>query len=267
MVCFNSLSRSTCKSSTLSPLCHCFTKPRTYPIDPPVPASSPPVEQVRLPSRSKTPTNPPEEPTARSPALNGDLNPAMHANDNQEGAENTSSQPMEQSKDNAAQSEQTDQALEAALQDAVRAEADSHSQDSDEMDMEVSYAPDPAELAPELLVEPVEEDNRSPEYSPALNRTAPEFTDRESDGYEPPDATAPAEAPESPPFSPAPPESIHEVADESMQDINTPQALSEEGQIATDDSQPLANSSPQVLLEVNGFFKLLQPAPRLLMSF
>jgi hypothetical protein len=148
---------------------------------------------------------------------------------------------------------QTDQALEAALQEAVRVEADSQSQDSDEMDMEELYAPDPAQLAPELPVEPLESDNRSPEYSPELSRPAPGVADRESDGYEPPDATALTEAPDSPPFSPAPPESVLAAADESMQDVNSPQALSEEGQIATDNLQPLVDAPSRVLLEVNGF--------------
>jgi hypothetical protein len=119
---------------------------------------------------------------------------------------------VEEAKNDSAESGPTNQALEAALQEAVRAEADSHSQHSD-MDMEVSYTPNQAQLAPELPSDPVEEGNRSPEYSLALARTAQEIADRESDGYEPPDATAPTEAPESPPFSPAPPESIHEIAD------------------------------------------------------
>jgi hypothetical protein len=122
------------------------------------------------------------------------------------------------------------------------------------MEMEISYAPDPAELAPEMPAESDEEANRSPEYSPELNRTITEVADRESDDYEPPDATAPAEAPESPPFSPAPPEPLHEVADEPMQDVNSPQPLSEDGQIASDDAQPLVNGTPQVVLEVKCFY-------------
>jgi hypothetical protein len=166
---------------------------------------------------------------------------------------------MGEAKGGSSESEPTNQALEATLQEAVRAEADSHSQHSDDMDMDVSYALDPAELAPELPSNPAE-DNRSPEYSPVLNRAAPEITDRESDGYEPPDATAPTEAPESPPFSPAPPESIHE-ADEIMQDVNSTQALDEPN--SAEDAQPLVNGSPQVLLDVTAFV-LPQTAPGLL---
>jgi hypothetical protein len=147
------------------------------------------------------------------------------------------------------------------LQDAVRAEADSHSHDGHEMDMEVSYAPDPTQLAPELSSEPVEEENRSPEYSPVLERTAPEVPDRESDNYEPPDATDPTDAPESPPFSPAPPESIHELADDTMQDVNSTQAIDEDGQNNTEEIQPLLNGSPQQLLEVNSIF-IVQISPR-----
>ncbi len=167
---------------------------------------------------------------------------------------------MEETNSRLAESAPTDQALEAALQEAVRAEADSHSHVSDETDMVVSYAPDPTQLEPELPAEPAEpteEGSRSPEYSPELNRIVPEVIDRESDGYEPPDATAPTEAPESPPFSPAPPESVHELAEESMQDINSPQPLSEDGQIASDDAQPLpslVNGTPQVVLEVKCLF-------------
>lgn len=208
---------------------------------------------MRLPSRSKTPTSLPNEATTQATALNGDSNPTTNTDDNQDRAENALPEPME-TNEASVESEPTDQALEAALQEAVRAEADSHSRDGDVMDMEVSYAPDPAQLAPEVPAEPIEEDNRSPEYSPELNRTAPEVTDRESDGYEPPDATAPTEAPESPPFSPAPPEFIHEVADESIPEINSTQAISEDGEITTDDIQPLADGTAQALLEVNGFY-------------
>ncbi|KAH8787177.1 hypothetical protein BGZ57DRAFT_755743 [Hyaloscypha finlandica] len=216
--------------------------PRTYPVDPSVPPSSPPIEQMRLPSRSKTPTSLPNEVMTQATAPDGDSNPTTNTDDNQDRAENALLEPME-TNEASVETEPTDQALEAALQEAVRAEADSHSRDGDGMDMEVSYAPDPAQLAPEVPAEPIEEDNRSPEYSPQLNRTAPEVTDRESDGYEPPDATAPTEVPESPPFSPAPPESIHEVADESIPEINSTQAISEDGEITTDDIQPVADDA------------------------
>ncbi|KAE9365161.1 hypothetical protein N431DRAFT_430676 [Stipitochalara longipes BDJ] len=215
-----------------------------------VPAPSPPIEQYRLSSRSKSPTNLPIEAVPHTTAINGESNLLTNTDNDHDRTGDTSSELMQETKNSSIESAPTDQALEAALQEAVRAEADSHSHDSDEMDMEVSYAPNSAQLAPEVPAQPAEEADRSPEYSPELNRTVPEVTDRESDGYEPPDATAPTEALESPPFSPAPPESVHhEVADESMQDVNSPQPLSEDGQIASDDARPLVNGTPQVVLE------------------
>ena len=250
---FTSLPFDRFHNSLLFHLSHYLAKPRTYPIDPSVPASSPPVEQYRLPSRSKSPTNPPADTATFATAINGESNLLTNTDNRLDVTRDSPPERLEGTKDGSAESEPTDQALEAALQEAVRAEADSHSHDSDEMEMETSYAPDPAQLAPEVPAEAAEEANRSPEYSPELNRTIPEVADRESDGYEPPDATAPAEAPESPPFSPAPPETLHEVADESMQDFNSPQPLSEDGQIASDDAQPLVNGTPQVVLEVKCF--------------
>ncbi|KAF8858811.1 hypothetical protein BDZ45DRAFT_673742 [Acephala macrosclerotiorum] len=138
-------------------------------------------------------------------------------------------QPEEtQTKEDHQDSASTNQALEAALQEAVRAEADLHAHgDEDQMDadmdMENSYAPDPNHLAPESSSSVVLENEGSPDYSPVLNRTLPEVPERESDDYEPPEATAPIEAPvpDSPPFSPAPPQSLPDPqADESM-DIDT----------------------------------------------
>jgi len=98
-----------------------------------------------------------------------------------------------------------DHALEAALQEAVRADADAHypnahSPDEGELDIEMSYAPDPAELAPESPA--VEEDNTA--YSPPQELALQiGLGEEEEDDYEPPEATPPAI---SPPFSPAPPD-------------------------------------------------------------
>jgi hypothetical protein len=246
-----------------------LAKPRTYPTDPSIPASSPAVEHTSILSRSiengeeatrpvsETPTSQHNAATLHTPALNSDRKPTTDIDDSQDHAKNTLPAAMEETKDDSTEREPSNQALEAALQEAVRAEVDSHSQQRDEMDIEVSYTPGPAQLALDLPSDPVEEDNRSPEYSPTLTRTAPEMADRESDGYEPPDATAPTEAPESPPFSPAPPESIHEVADESMQDVNSTQALDEDERNTAKDTQPLINGTSQVLFDVNGF--LLPP--------
>lgn len=250
---------------------HCLAKSRTYPTDPSISASSPPGEQICLPSRSRsvenhenheeatravseTPGNIPKEATPQPPAFNGAADATTNNSGIQTQAENTLPGQVVETKDHFAENEPTDQALEAALQEAVRAEADARSHDSDQIDMETFYAPDPAQLAPELQIEALEEDNRSPGDSPALNRTGPETIDRESDDYEPPDATAPTEALESPPFSPAPPESVQEVADVSMQDIDSTQALDEDEPGVTENTQPLLNGTPQVLLEVNGFY-------------
>lgn len=118
---------------------------------------------------------------------------------------------------NPTQQVSTDQALEAALQEAVRAEADYHA----DTEMDISFAPDPNQLAPESCSNPAEGEIHSPEYTPVLESTVVEDMDGESDIYEPPEATPPVDMPspiESPPFSPAPPEVIEpRVVDEPMQ--------------------------------------------------
>ena len=108
-----------------------------------------------------------------------------------------------------------DHALEAALQEAVRAEADEHHEEVD-IEMEASHAPDPDQLAPES---PLATEQGSPIYSPLIRRASGGSVG-ESEDYEPPEATPP---PQSPPFSPAPPD--HDdlsIIDESMQDIIDP---------------------------------------------
>jgi hypothetical protein len=241
-------------------------KSPTHSLEPSRPASSK-VEELSLPSRStqnheeatrpdsnETCTDAPTEAISPSTILNSNLNSTININDNQDPTEQLLSQSREETKDDSNESAPTDESLEAALQEAVRAEADSHLQGGgDGMNIEVSYAPDPTQLAPELPPDPVEEENRSPEYSPTLHRTAPDVPDRESDDYEPPDATAPSDVLESPPFSPAPPESIHELADDSMQDVNPIQAIDEDGQ-NTEETQPLHHGSSQQLLEVKSIF-------------
>jgi RNA recognition motif-containing protein len=121
----------------------------------------------------------------------------------------------------------SDQALEAALQEQVRAEAESHKQSDEEMDVEDSHAPDPSQLTPEITPNSVEGSSSIPEVvvrsddeevratqlpdvqSPTIN-TEMELGE-ENDDYEPPEATRTVNAPspiESPPFSPAPPDSV-----------------------------------------------------------
>ncbi|TVY33828.1 hypothetical protein LSUB1_G007417 [Lachnellula subtilissima] len=117
----------------------------------------------------------------------------------------------------------TDQALEAALQDAVRAEADIHGPGGSDVDMETSFAPDPTKLAPESSSSA--EDVDSPMYSPVLGRAIPHVPEAESDNYEPPEATPAVDEPspvESPPFSPAPPDVISEssLVDDSIQVVD-----------------------------------------------
>jgi hypothetical protein len=134
----------------------------------------------------------------------------------------------------------TDRDLEAALQEAVRAEADSHSHGYDDNEMETSFAPDPSQPAPETGSPRTDDAANSPEYSPVLERAGPIVAEIDmtegSDIYEPPEGTPPvdintaqppasnlASPSPSPSFSPAPPEEDHEPdqIDETMDDIDT----------------------------------------------
>ncbi|KAG4433393.1 hypothetical protein IFR05_011129 [Cadophora sp. M221] len=171
--------------------------------------------------------------------------------------EEPSSETLADAKDQEGSKEipSTDQALEAALQEAVRAEVDSHVQEEEDMDIEDFYAPDPSQLEPQTPTH-IREQTGSPEYSPALDRTIPNTNQHESDDYEPPEATPPIEeqfAPDSPPFSPAPPEIVSEVVDDENLDIDmlevepAPAAnIVEQGQI--EENLPSTNGSfPQVI--------------------
>jgi hypothetical protein len=147
-----------------------------------------------------------------------------------------------------------DQALEAALQEAVRAEVDSLADVENDMDIEVSYAPDPNQLAPASPSNP--EGSRSPAYSPTLDRTMPDAPDRESDDYEPPDATAPDDIPapvESPPFSPAPPEDIPELEDDNMPDFDIAQVNDKDAHNSTGELSLVQRGSPPRVVEVTNF--------------
>lgn len=126
------------------------------------------------------------------------------------------------------QSPSSDRALEAALQEQVRTEAESHEQSEDDVDMEDSYAPDPAQLAPVSVTNSVVEGPGSTvlesaadlnggtaetDELPIVENVPMDIDDEDDDDYEPPEATPPVEVPspvESPPFSPAPPESVSE---------------------------------------------------------
>ena len=123
----------------------------------------------------------------------------------------------------------SDQALEAALQEKVRVEAESHGQCEADLNFEDSYAPDPAQLAPisssNSVVEgspaipassiPLDGREITPHQLPAIQQDATLAMDidqdDENDDYEPPEATPRVNVPspvDSPPFSPAPPESV-----------------------------------------------------------
>lgn len=110
--------------------------------------------------------------------------------------------------------------MEAALQETLRVDADSH--EDGEIDMEIDiediYAPDPAQLAPKSpdigIVQnnstipggkaTVDDQEASSSQLPNAHKV-PEIENE--DDYEPPEATPP-DLLESPPFSPAPPESL-----------------------------------------------------------
>ncbi|KAH7390304.1 hypothetical protein BKA64DRAFT_678928 [Cadophora sp. MPI-SDFR-AT-0126] len=183
--------------------------------------------------------------------------------------EEPSSETLADSKahDDRKENASTDQALEAALQEAVRAEADSHAQEEDDMDIEDFYAPDPNQLAPRTPTQ-IPEQTGSPEYSPTLDRSIPDAPG-ESDDYEPPEATPPIHesfAPDSPPFSPAPPKSLSEVDNGDSLDIDMPefeparaandveQGHSEENLPSTDGSLPPAVEAHQEVVDKHNLF-------------
>lgn len=101
-----------------------------------------------------------------------------------------------------------DNALEAALQEAVRAEAESQNNEGLNVDKNTSYAPDADEISP---ISPVVDQQRSPSYSPVLHRES-RIVEAEIDEYEPPEAT--------PPLSPTPVnQKDHIDNDDLMQDM------------------------------------------------
>jgi hypothetical protein len=105
-----------------------------------------------------------------------------------------------------------DQALEAALQEATaQPDVQSDTGSASDVEMTDSFAPDPEVLAPasaDCSTESSQQDNGLIESS----EEPIDVADGESDPYEPPEATPPPadalSSPDSPPFSPAPPEAI-----------------------------------------------------------
>jgi hypothetical protein len=168
----------------------------------------------------------------------------------------------DESKDESKEGLSTDRALEAALQEAVRAEADSHAHTEDEMDIEVSYAPDPDQLAPESPSSVANAPAGSPEYSPVLDRSVLDTADRESDDYEPPEATPPVDAPspiESPPFSPAPPATISDHVNDAILDVNSMQNSFRSANENTEEIIPLANGTSPRIHEVHDHLQFSHP--------
>jgi hypothetical protein len=114
-----------------------------------------------------------------------------------------------------------EQALEAVLQEQVHAEAGSHTQEGNDIDIGDSFAPDPAQLAPEsspseaAMVEDntvVQDGGDKSDQLPIVQPSVIGKDNGQDDGdddYEPPEATPPVDVDmHSPPFSPAPPESL-----------------------------------------------------------
>lgn len=163
----------------------------------------------------------------------------------------------------------TNQDLEAALQEAVRADADSAG--PSDVEMEDSVA-NPVQVA-EANTTP-DEQKACSDYSPVLERSqplvaspipdVPEITDvpevdgDDSDNYEPPEATPPADetlSAESSPFSPAPPDSVVAEPD----DIKFPEMSNDDSIDAefisngVEEGLPVENGSVPQLTEVKDF--------------
>jgi hypothetical protein len=150
---------------------------------------------------------------------------------------------------------QADQDPEAALQEAVRVDTDSRDQqrDGNAMDIEDSYAPDPDQLAPISTPGAKEDAERSPSYSPVLERNVPNISDRRSEGdYEPPEAGPSAERTptQSPPFSPAPAEPMTEDIDDLVIFPSNPGQPAADANESVELSLPQMNGSVSMLIEV-----------------
>lgn len=164
---------------------------------------------------------------------------------------------------------ETNQDLEAALQEAVRADADSAG--PSDVEMEDSNAP-PTQVN-EATVTP-DEEKASSDYSPVLERSQPlatsstpntpdvvdvsEIADVDSDNYEPPEATPAADETSSvvsSPFSPAPPDSVIGAAEDgelpelSNSDSNDLEVISN----GVEQNLPAEDGSVSQLTEVKVF--------------
>ncbi|EDN91088.1 hypothetical protein SS1G_00491 [Sclerotinia sclerotiorum 1980 UF-70] len=160
------------------------------------------------------------------------------------------------------ESSKTNQDLEAALQEAVRADADFVSPSDTEMEDGNANPVHVAETKATL-----EEQKASSDYSPVLERSQllgassnadppemveiSEMADIESDNYEPPEATPPADetlSVESSPFSPAPPDSVIDEAE----GIDLAEMSNEQRLPAENGTEPASINSHDVLLQKLG---------------
>ena len=153
------------------------------------------------------------------------------------------------------------QAMEAALQETIRVDVDSHEGEGDmDIDIEDSYAPDPAQLAPQsptsnqdfavvqhdsaILVDLVPGSHGQPPLGQLPNAQHDSAIDNE-DEYEPPEATPPIDSlVGSSSLSPAPPESVPDL-EEFTYDTPALGHLAQES-----DSGKQGNGSAPHLIEV-----------------
>jgi hypothetical protein len=97
----------------------------------------------------------------------------------------------------------------------------------------------------QLATEPTSTTTDDPKLSPLIQQYTEEVG-RESDDYEPPESTPPADeqvAIESPPFSPAPPEITSEQLENELSDVNEIQASNEISEYGIEEILPIANDS------------------------
>jgi hypothetical protein len=174
-----------------------------------------------------------------------------------------------------------DQALEAAPQEAVRIEADSQVHIEGNVNMEVSLTPNPVQLAPKSSSSQADETTHSPAYSPVLETTMADVPDRESDDYEPPEATPPSEAvlhdqthsetdpvvetTDSPPFSPAPPTNIPSAEAGTILDVDFVQSSAQTAVEKTPEELPILDVTLTEIAEV-GTMSIALPCPILIIK-
>ena len=156
----------------------------------------------------------------------------------------------------------SDQAMEAALQETIRADAGSH-EDGEvdmEIDMEDLYAPDPAQLELESSdIAIIQQNSAMPEsqawvgdheasLSQLPNAQQTSTIENDDDDYEPPEATPPEDVLESPPFSPAPPESVPDIEEFAYGTLGHP--VQENHSAGENDSGKQVNGSVPHSIEV-----------------